>query len=110
MQRGHARRVAEGFHAYVRQMASVLRAVGREGAGAPREPPADEISVDTLRRYVAYARAKCAPRLNMAAMETLQNYYVSVRQSLNQQDVDAKERGSGERTAPPPSSPLRQGT
>ena len=65
-----------------------------------REPPADEISVETLRRYVAYARAKCAPRLNAAGMETLQNYYVSIRQNLHQQDAENKERGNAPRAVP----------
>jgi len=70
------------------------------GATTAREAPADELSIDTLKRYVAYARAKCSPRLNVAAMATLENYYVSVRQNLHQSDTEAQERGQAQRAVP----------
>ena len=55
---------------------------------------------DLAGRYVAYARAKCMPRLNAAAMATLENYYVSVRQDLHRQDMENQEKGRAMRAVP----------
>ena len=41
-----------------------------------------EIDIAWFKKYVAYARAKCAPRLDQAAAAALQNYYVSADPSL----------------------------
>ena len=70
------------------------------GAATQREPPADEISIENLKRYVAYARAKCFPRLDRTAMSALENYYVSVRQSLHQADLAGAEKGHAPRAVP----------
>ena len=45
-----------------------------------REPAEGELDVPMLKRYIAYARKKCSPRLTEAAMARLQNYYVQIRQ------------------------------
>ena len=38
-----------------------------------------EISINDLKKYIAYARMKCSPRLNDDSGEALKNYYVEVR-------------------------------
>ncbi|KAA8494550.1 DNA replication licensing factor MCM5 [Porphyridium purpureum] len=40
------------------------------------------LDLDTLKRYVAYCRARCSPRLTKEAAEVLRNNYVSIRQSV----------------------------
>jgi len=40
-----------------------------------------EFSIDFFKRYVAYCRAKCAPRLSQAAADMLRNHFVNVRSS-----------------------------
>ncbi|OMJ78672.1 hypothetical protein SteCoe_21479 [Stentor coeruleus] len=38
-----------------------------------------EIDINGLRKYIAYARSKCAPKLQEDSMKLLQNYYVADR-------------------------------
>ena len=45
-----------------------------------REPSKGELDVPLLRRYIAYAKKTCSPRLTETAVATLQNYYVHIRQ------------------------------
>lgn len=49
------------------------------GIASAQEEQQGEIDIAFFKKYVAYARAKCAPRLDQTAAEALQNYYVSVR-------------------------------
>ena len=46
-----------------------------------------EIPLEKLKRYIAYARQKCAPRLDEAAAEALQNHYVGVRSTVREREV-----------------------
>lgn len=71
-----------------------------EGMSTVREPDPDEIDVQKLKRYIAYARAKCSPRLNEGAMESLQNYYVSIRQGLVEDDSRLEGQGKAPRAVP----------
>lgn len=48
------------------------------------------IPIEVLKRYIAYARAKCQPRLDEDAAEELQNHYVLIRDSVRQRSVTAK--------------------
>lgn len=43
---------------------------------------------------------KSSPRLNPAAMATLENYYVSVRQNLHRSDAEDEEKGRAPRAVP----------
>jgi DNA replication licensing factor MCM5 len=65
-----------------------------------REPVEGELDVLQLKRYIAYARAKCSPRLNEQAREVLQNYYVAVRQGLVEEDAESERRGRAPRAVP----------
>ena len=71
-----------------------------QGMTSVREPDEDELDVPKLKRFIAYARAKCSPRLNASAMETLQNYYVSIRQGLVDDDAESERRGRAPRAVP----------
>ena len=42
----------------------------------------------------------CKPRLTEAAMETLQNYYVQIRQGLVEEDAEIERRGRAPRAVP----------
>jgi DNA replication licensing factor MCM5 len=46
-----------------------------------------EIPIEKLKRYIAYARTKCAPRLSDEAAETLQNHYVAIRSTVREREV-----------------------
>lgn len=56
------------------------------------------IDMRTLRRYIAYSRSRCSPRLSPEAAELLKNSYVSIRQELRQATVESDAKGE----APPP--------
>lgn len=55
-----------------------------------------ELQLNTLKKYVAYCRAKCGPRLSRQAAEKLKNRYVLMRNSAADH-----EKESGKRTAIP---------
>merc|ERR1719275_106086 len=46
-----------------------------------REGP---LSVLELRKYIAYCRGRCSPRLTAEAAEVLKNHYVTIRQAMKQ--------------------------
>lgn len=53
-----------------------------------------EIPIDTMKRFIAYCKAKCAPRLSPEASQALSSAFVDIRQSVQQQEQDANERSS----------------
>ena len=54
-----------------------------------------------MKRYVAYCRAKCKPRLSASAAGVLKDHYVTIRQNL----VGAG-REDNDPDAPPPAIPI----
>lgn len=48
----------------------------------------EEIPLDVMKRYIAYCRAKCSPRLNKDACEVLKNHYVSMREEISRQNSE----------------------
>lgn len=46
-----------------------------------------EIDLETMKKYIAYCRRKRAPRLSMAATETLRNHYVKIRSDMRKQSI-----------------------
>ncbi|KAF9073783.1 MCM2/3/5 family-domain-containing protein [Rhodocollybia butyracea] len=54
----------------------------------------DEIPLDKMRRYIAYCKSKCAPRLSPDAQEMLSSHFVSLRKQVQQVEQDNDERSS----------------
>ena len=54
-------------------------ASGKEAAGG------EDIPMETMKRYIAYCRAKCSPRLSEEASEILKNHYVAIREDVRTQ-------------------------
>ena len=54
-------------------------ASGKEAAGG------EDIPMETMKRYIAYCRAKCSPRLSEEASEILKNHYVAIREDVRAQ-------------------------
>eukprot|EP00316_Scyphosphaera_apsteinii_P011470 CAMPEP_0119297896 /NCGR_PEP_ID=MMETSP1333-20130426/83_1 /TAXON_ID=418940 /ORGANISM="Scyphosphaera apsteinii, Strain RCC1455" /LENGTH=727 /DNA_ID=CAMNT_0007298855 /DNA_START=34 /DNA_END=2217 /DNA_ORIENTATION=+ len=72
-----------------------------QGATAlEREPTDDEYDILTLKRYVAFARKTCSPRLAEAAATVLSNFYVQVRQDLSKADAESEANGKAPRAVP----------
>ena len=53
-----------------------------------------EIPIDTMRRYIAYCKSHCAPRLSVEAAEKLSSHFVSIRKQIQQVERDSNERSS----------------
>lgn len=56
--------------------------------GASAAPVEGEIDLDTIRRYVCYARHKCFPRLSDAAARRLQDEYIRIRARYGQDTAE----------------------
>ena len=72
----------------------------RGGASADTEPPQADIEINVLKRYVAYARAKCSPRLSEAAVARLESFYVKIRQEVQMAANEAEKAGRAPRVVP----------
>ncbi|VEU20993.1 DEKNAAC101877 [Brettanomyces naardenensis] len=53
-----------------------------------------EISVEKMKRYIQYCRAKCAPRLSEEAAEMLSSHFVSIRKEVKERESYSSERSS----------------
>lgn len=53
-----------------------------------------EIPIEKMKRYIAYCKSKCAPRLSPEAAQALSSEFVEIRQAVQQQEQDANERSS----------------
>ncbi|EIW64546.1 ATP dependent DNA helicase [Trametes versicolor FP-101664 SS1] len=53
-----------------------------------------EIDIDKMKRFIAYCKAKCAPRLSAEAQEMLSSHFVSLRKQVQQVEQDNDERSS----------------
>ncbi|KAI0735473.1 ATP dependent DNA helicase [Earliella scabrosa] len=53
-----------------------------------------EIDVDKMKKFIAYCKAKCAPRLSAEAQEMLSSHFVALRQQVKQFEQDNDERSS----------------
>ncbi|ODN83451.1 hypothetical protein L202_01589 [Cryptococcus amylolentus CBS 6039] len=53
-----------------------------------------EIDIEKMKRYVAYAKSRCAPTLSNEAAEMLSSHFVSLRKEVAQVERDNDERSS----------------
>ncbi|EUC55895.1 DNA replication licensing factor mcm5 [Rhizoctonia solani AG-3 Rhs1AP] len=53
-----------------------------------------EIDLDTMRRYVAFCKQTCAPRLSPESAELLSSHFVGLRKEIQQVERDNNERSS----------------
>ncbi|KAL3312218.1 minichromosome maintenance protein 5 [Cichlidogyrus casuarinus] len=65
---------------------------GNDPVTTTQEEEGSEISLQTLRRFIAYAREKCGPRLSESASQRLINSYVMMRQRGSELEKDTGKR------------------
>ena len=53
-----------------------------------------EIPVEKMKRYISYAKSRCAPRLSAEAAEKLSSHFVSIRRQVARAEADANQRSS----------------
>lgn len=63
-------------------------------ASSDQASDTDEIPLSTLRRFIAYARERCGPRLSEAAAEKLANQYVLMRSGSSRQEQETGKRSA----------------
>ncbi|OBA23862.1 MCM-domain-containing protein [Metschnikowia bicuspidata var. bicuspidata NRRL YB-4993] len=64
------------------------------GNTANNEEQEGEIPIETMKRYIQYAKARCAPRLTAEASEKLLSHFVAIRRRLQVNESDMNERSS----------------
>lgn len=57
-------------------------------------PTLGELDLRFMKRYVQFARLKCAPRISSSAATKLSNFYVSMRSTIKNFERDSHERSS----------------
>ncbi|XP_075982792.1 minichromosome maintenance 5 [Anticarsia gemmatalis] len=73
-------------------LAKHIISVHMGGDSVERETAAGELPLALLRRYAAYCRARCGPRLSAAAAERLRARYVLMRTGASQHERQADKR------------------
>ena len=56
----------------------------------PERREEGEISINELKKYIAYARMKCTPKISPEAGQMLQNFYVADRKNVNENKSKSK--------------------
>lgn len=54
----------------------------------------EDLPYEVLKRYISYARSKCAPKLTAEASEKIQNLYLADRQKSKEHKEDGKNKNS----------------
>jgi len=65
--------------------------VHRMGDAAPQDNKEGSMDMEKVKKYIAFARARCAPRLSEAAAELLKSSYVKFRSTMREH----KKEGGG---------------
>ncbi|XP_026314882.1 DNA replication licensing factor Mcm5 [Hyposmocoma kahamanoa] len=73
-------------------LAKHIISVHMGGDSVERETAAGELPLSLLRRYAAYCRARCGPRLSASAAERLRARYVLMRTGASQHERQADKR------------------
>ncbi|XP_022664680.1 DNA replication licensing factor mcm5-A-like [Varroa jacobsoni] len=60
----------------------------------PTKPKDGELDLHTLKRYIAYCREKCGPRLSAEAAEKLKHRYVIMRNGAKEHERETEKRSS----------------
>ncbi|CAG8565001.1 14067_t:CDS:2, partial [Dentiscutata heterogama] len=61
---------------------------------APPESAVGEIDITKMKKYIAYARLKCAPRLSSEAAEKLSSHFVDIRSEVKHMEQQSNVRSS----------------
>lgn len=69
--------------------------IGIHMNGASDQPDAEgEIDLQTMKRYIAYCKSRCAPRLTAEAAEKLSSHFVGIRKHVAQVEREQDERSA----------------
>ncbi|KAI7605537.1 DNA replication licensing factor, partial [Hortaea werneckii] len=74
-------------------IAKHVMGIHMNGQGVQQEHQS-EIPVEKMKRYIAYAKSRCAPRMSAEAAEKLSSHFVSIRRQVARAEQDANQRSS----------------
>ncbi|KAI3627788.1 MCM5 [Malassezia furfur] len=78
-----------------RTIARHVIGIHMNGAGADEDQDAEgEIDLDRMKRYIAYCKARCAPRLTPEAADKLSSHFVAIRKHVAQVEREQDERST----------------
>lgn len=77
-----------------RSIARHVMNVHTGNSAANNEDQEGEISIENMKRYIQYCKAKCAPRLSPEAAEKLSSHFVAIRRRLQVNEAEMNERSS----------------
>ena len=64
------------------------------GQGNMQPETEAEIPMEKMKRYISYAKSRCAPRMSPEAAEKLSSHFVSIRRQVARAEQDADQRSS----------------
>lgn len=62
--------------------------------GIPSDSVEGEMDIATMRGFLTYCKAKCAPRLSIEASEKLASHFVEIRSQVSKYETEANSRSS----------------
>ncbi|TFL06506.1 MCM-domain-containing protein [Pterulicium gracile] len=74
--------------------AHVMNLHMKGSAATANQEVVGEIDLAKMKRYIAYCKSKCAPRLSKDAQDMLSSHFVSLRKEVQQVEQDNDERSS----------------
>ena len=78
-----------------RTIARHVIGIHMNGAGADEDQDAEgELDLDRMKRYIAYCKARCAPRLTPEAADKLSSHFVAIRKHVAQVEREQDERST----------------
>ena len=69
-------------------------AAAEDGAGDKRAGMAGEVDLTFMKRYISYARSRCAPRLTAEGAQALRDKYVRIRHQLKTKKAEEEGRAA----------------
>jgi len=75
-------------------IAKHVMGIHMNGQGMSQDHHQAEIPVEKMKRYISYAKSRCAPRLSAEAAEKLSSHFVSIRRQVARAEQDANQRSS----------------
>ncbi|KAG7661350.1 MCM5 [[Candida] subhashii] len=87
--------IVKDDHNESRDMSIAKHVINVHAGGKQQEQQQEgEIPIETMKRYIQYAKLRCAPRLSAEAAERLSSHFVSIRRRLQINEAEMNERSS----------------
>ncbi|XP_030062648.1 DNA replication licensing factor MCM5 [Microcaecilia unicolor] len=86
--------IVKDEHNEQRDMTLARHVMGVHLSALTQAPSTGEVDLQTLKKYIAYCRMKCGPRMSAAAAEKLKNRYILMRSGAREHERESERRSS----------------